>query len=322
MFRLTMSFAGRPVKKYTFDQDQITVGRDPACDVVIENIGASRRHATVARTPQGHVLQDLGSHNGTYVGGDRVERHILADNDEFLIGKYSFQFEAIAAVAAAATSAATNAAAPRRAHGGADGHAGVHGLANGLPRGQAIEQALDQALGMGNEKTAPISPAAPPPTAPPTAPLSPPVTEAIPLGLHAEIAAAAAPAGTPAHEHHAAAAPQDLTFRLDRKDIERIVGLAQRTSAPKLVQLHPTEHKRNVSLERPYYVLGADEAVDIRVAGFFAPPRAAVLLRTEHGWRALGFGKLKVNGRKAGDVGLNDGDLVEVSGSRFRFCHS
>ena len=47
MFRLTLNFAGKSVQKFNFDQDAVCIGRDPSCDILIDNIGISRRHATI-----------------------------------------------------------------------------------------------------------------------------------------------------------------------------------------------------------------------------------------------------------------------------------
>jgi DNA-binding winged helix-turn-helix (wHTH) protein len=63
------------------------VGRDPECALTIPSGLVSRRHARIAVTGEGATLQDLGSKNGTLVGGRRVEGQLpLADGDEIRIG--------------------------------------------------------------------------------------------------------------------------------------------------------------------------------------------------------------------------------------------
>jgi pSer/pThr/pTyr-binding forkhead associated (FHA) protein len=101
MYSVTMSFGGKPVHRFGFDKDFVTIGRDAGCDIVIENVGASRRHAQIARTASAYVLSDLESHNGTYVDGARITRRVLADGGEFQIGKYAFRFESADPVAVA-----------------------------------------------------------------------------------------------------------------------------------------------------------------------------------------------------------------------------
>ena len=48
------------------------VGRDPASHVHIDHASVSRRHARIAIAGSGVRIEDLGSKNGTTVGGERV----------------------------------------------------------------------------------------------------------------------------------------------------------------------------------------------------------------------------------------------------------
>ncbi len=60
----------------------ITIGRDPACDIVIPDRQVSRRHARLTPTPRGLLLEDLRSKNGTHRNGERVAAPVpLKDGD-------------------------------------------------------------------------------------------------------------------------------------------------------------------------------------------------------------------------------------------------
>lgn len=48
------------------------VGRDPRCDVWIDAAGVSRRHARIVVRGRQATIEDLGSSNGTFVGGRRI----------------------------------------------------------------------------------------------------------------------------------------------------------------------------------------------------------------------------------------------------------
>lgn len=48
--------------------------------------GVSRKHAVIEASASGFTLKDLGSQNGTYLNGDRVDTHELADGDRIVIG--------------------------------------------------------------------------------------------------------------------------------------------------------------------------------------------------------------------------------------------
>lgn len=91
-FKLAVRFAGKLLDTYEFDKDQVTVGRAPDCDVVIDNLGVSRVHAQIERTSDVFVLRDLKSNNGTFVRGERVQRYNLNHQDEFFVGKHSITF--------------------------------------------------------------------------------------------------------------------------------------------------------------------------------------------------------------------------------------
>jgi hypothetical protein len=53
-------------------EGEFSIGRDASCDLAIADMTVSRRHATLERTPDGWMLTDLASTNGTRVNGWRV----------------------------------------------------------------------------------------------------------------------------------------------------------------------------------------------------------------------------------------------------------
>lgn len=79
------------IKNYSFDKDDVMIGRDKTCDVVIENVGISRKHTQLFRNGGVWTLIDL-SENGTYVRGQRIAQFNLNDGDEFWMGKFSCVF--------------------------------------------------------------------------------------------------------------------------------------------------------------------------------------------------------------------------------------
>jgi len=64
------------------------LGRHPDSEIMLDDITVSRRHATIERTPEGYVVTDVGSLNGTYVNQERVERALLRHGDELQVGKF------------------------------------------------------------------------------------------------------------------------------------------------------------------------------------------------------------------------------------------
>ena len=55
-----------------FNGGAFSIGRDASCDLAIADMTVSRRHAALERTPDGWLLSDLESTNGTRVNGWRV----------------------------------------------------------------------------------------------------------------------------------------------------------------------------------------------------------------------------------------------------------
>jgi pSer/pThr/pTyr-binding forkhead associated (FHA) protein len=60
----------------------VLIGRDPSCEIVISDRQVSRRHARLTPTPDGVLLEDLGSKNGTHCNGIRVESPILLQDGD------------------------------------------------------------------------------------------------------------------------------------------------------------------------------------------------------------------------------------------------
>ena len=68
------------------------LGRHPDSEISLDDITVSRRHAEIERTPEGHVVTDAGSLNGTYVNQERIDKMLLRHGDELQIGKFRLVF--------------------------------------------------------------------------------------------------------------------------------------------------------------------------------------------------------------------------------------
>jgi pSer/pThr/pTyr-binding forkhead associated (FHA) protein len=75
------------------DLDRATIGRDENCIVFIDAENVSRRHAEVQQRDQAFLLKDLGSTNGVWVRGQKIDEHILQDGDVFRIGAAQIIFK-------------------------------------------------------------------------------------------------------------------------------------------------------------------------------------------------------------------------------------
>lgn len=89
---------GQVIAEYPVDgTGTVTIGRRPDSTVCVDDPAVSRDHARIiALSNRDHdlVLRDLGSTNGTYVRGLRVERHILEHGDVIGLGEHELEYSA------------------------------------------------------------------------------------------------------------------------------------------------------------------------------------------------------------------------------------
>jgi hypothetical protein len=74
-------------------QPRVTrIGRRPDNDIIVRDLGVSKQHAELRRSPTGrYSIIDLGSHDGTYVNGTRVNQQELKEGDVIAIGHATFR---------------------------------------------------------------------------------------------------------------------------------------------------------------------------------------------------------------------------------------
>ena len=66
---------------------KVEIGRDPACDIVLDNPKVSRVHARIEATPDNAWrLVDAGSTNGTWVDGQRVQQLVITSSKTVTLG--------------------------------------------------------------------------------------------------------------------------------------------------------------------------------------------------------------------------------------------
>lgn len=78
--------------RYLLDRETTVVGRHHETDIFLDDVTVSRRHAELRRTATGIALHDLGSLNGSYVNGARVDDRALATGDEVQIGRFKLLY--------------------------------------------------------------------------------------------------------------------------------------------------------------------------------------------------------------------------------------
>jgi pSer/pThr/pTyr-binding forkhead associated (FHA) protein len=75
------------------DRDHLLVGREPRCDVRIASPWVSRHHCCLSPCRGEVLVCDLGSTNGTWINGRRVERGVLQPGDILSIARFRYHLE-------------------------------------------------------------------------------------------------------------------------------------------------------------------------------------------------------------------------------------
>lgn len=103
MFRLSRADGGE-----AFDLPlgrPVVIGRSSDADITIDDPTLSRKHASLRRTwDQKLSIEDLGSSNGTIVGGHRIKQATIGAGEEVMFGKVLFRLQVSRGVADAQTS--------------------------------------------------------------------------------------------------------------------------------------------------------------------------------------------------------------------------
>ncbi len=90
----TLTILKGPQTGQTFELNasEISIGRDPSCDVFLNDMTVSRHHAKIIVTASGATVTDLGSLNGTWVDGAIVNSAVLCDGSTIQVGTFRMVF--------------------------------------------------------------------------------------------------------------------------------------------------------------------------------------------------------------------------------------
>ena len=91
IYTLEVLDGNEPGQVFTLEKVSITIGRR-GCDINLDDPEISRQHASIDIHGTKATLRDLGSTNGTYIQGQRIEEGHLEDNSEFRVGTHQLVF--------------------------------------------------------------------------------------------------------------------------------------------------------------------------------------------------------------------------------------
>jgi len=90
---ISVSLDAKLLEKKKFDQESISIGRDAENDIQINNLAVSRFHAKIHKESEKYIIKDLGSANGTFVNGNKIDWAELKIGDVVLVGKHALRLE-------------------------------------------------------------------------------------------------------------------------------------------------------------------------------------------------------------------------------------
>ena len=76
-------------------ESEYNVGRQRENQIQLNDLGVSARHARIFRGPEGYVVEDLKSRNGTWLNGKRIFHSILRNADEIRLGATDLRYEVL-----------------------------------------------------------------------------------------------------------------------------------------------------------------------------------------------------------------------------------
>ncbi len=81
--------------RFLLDADVTVAGRHPDADIFLDDVTVSRKHAAFLRSATQFSVRDLGSLNGTFFDGERIDDSVvLRDGAEVQVGKFHLTFYA------------------------------------------------------------------------------------------------------------------------------------------------------------------------------------------------------------------------------------
>jgi len=79
--------------RFLLDTDVTVAGRHPNADIFLDDVTVSRKHAEFVRSGTRFAVRDLGSLNGTFYSGERIDDTVpLVDGAEVQVGKFHLTF--------------------------------------------------------------------------------------------------------------------------------------------------------------------------------------------------------------------------------------
>ena len=92
MPEIVVKYEDKVIERIVTEKKRVSIGRTHDNDIVLENRGVSRKHATIEFNNNAAVIIDNESLNGTFVNNRKIHEEVLRDQDSITIGKYTLLY--------------------------------------------------------------------------------------------------------------------------------------------------------------------------------------------------------------------------------------
>src|SRR5579875_1288542 len=91
---LTIVSPAQQRQEYVLSKSEISLGRAPTSDIVLNDVRVSRNHARLRCGPSGCLIEDVESVNGVLVNDRKVKQAALASGDQIVLGNTTLEYKA------------------------------------------------------------------------------------------------------------------------------------------------------------------------------------------------------------------------------------
>ncbi len=288
------------IKEIELKKDELTFGRKPNNDIVIDNPAVSGFHGKILKEGDSYYVEDLNSTNGTFLNGQRVKKTALKNKDQVGIARHVIEFST--------DSAPVKVADPSAPAGPAGPAPTTERAAEEItPEKSNQLEILRQSLGLPAKALITPTPAniPPPPPAPAASPSAPIILRP---GNQAGGTTTPRP-GTSSDDFFAQNTPIATPVPDQNPAMVRIVAGA-------------VNGQSEIKIKDMITYIGTSDKAAIKIKGLMAPSLAAAISKRPEGYflKAVKAGYPKVNSNSVQEqILLENGALIEVGGTNMVF---
>lgn len=92
MAKIYVKFNTAVIKEVPFTKDELTFGRKPSNDIVIDHPTISGFHGKIRKEGDKYIVEDLNSTNGTFINGQRTKGGTIKDRDQIGVAGHILEF--------------------------------------------------------------------------------------------------------------------------------------------------------------------------------------------------------------------------------------